>query len=687
MNEIYDKFHSEIFVRPGAQYRAAPFWAWNGTLKASLLKREIAAFEKMGFGGFHMHPRFGLKTPYMSKAFLHYMQVCIDAAKKRGMLARLYDEDRWPSGFGGGKITENPAFRVKNVLFTNVPRSEAVEPRNASEERAAYEAGTTYLLARYETETDESGNLLSYRRLSDGETGQGERFLYVITEPVSDWYNGEAYVDVMNQEAIAAFIRFTYDKYDELFGDEFGKTAPSIFSDEPMFGNVEAGSIAWTNGMKSFYKEKYGEDILDGMPELFMSLSGDRRSQFRVRYYDLVAEMFRSAYARQIGEWCQSRGLDFTGHYMEEDSIDGQIRRSGSVMRQYIHYAIPGIDMLCDYREYHTAKQAQSVVRQAGKKGMMCECYGSTRYEFDFRKMKLQGDWLAACGVTLRVPHLSWYTMEGLGKRDYPPNFGYQAPWAEKYSVIEDHFARVNVAMTRGVPVVRVAVIHPVESGWLMQKEERDALTEKFLRLNALLLGNCFDFDYIDEQLLSELCPQGGKPLCVGKMHYEAVVVADCMTLRKTTAERLSAFKAAGGTLLFYGELPSFLDGAPSSEPIKLADGCTVRTEKELIGSLMPYREVWLENRNKGRGVDYLYQLRKEDDIEWLFLAHGDVPIYESEFVTVGKRGIYTAERVDTATGKIFPQEVSHREGNTFIQAQLYKHDSLLLCLRREVKK
>ena len=33
--------------------------------------------------------------------------------------------------------------------------------------------------------------------------------------------------------------------------------------------------------------------------------------------------------------------------------------------------------------------------------------------------------------------------------------------------MVEDHFARLNTALTRGRPDVRVAVVHPVESYWL----------------------------------------------------------------------------------------------------------------------------------------------------------------------------------------------------------------------------
>ena len=152
---------------------------------------------------------------------------------------------------------------------------------------------------------------------------------------------------------------------------------------------------------------------------------------------------------------------------MSEPTLGSQTAALGDAMRSYSGFDLPGIDMLCDAREYSTAKQAQSAAHQFGRKGVLSELYGVTNWNFDFRGHKLQGDWQAALGVTVRVPHLSWVSMEGEAKRDYPASINYQAPWYKEYPLIEDHFARVNTAMTRGTPLVHVGVIHPIESFWL----------------------------------------------------------------------------------------------------------------------------------------------------------------------------------------------------------------------------
>ena len=59
-----------LFRNPGAEYRCAPFWAWNCDLDEGLLEREIDCMQQMGMGGFHMHTRCGMSVPYLSDEFM-----------------------------------------------------------------------------------------------------------------------------------------------------------------------------------------------------------------------------------------------------------------------------------------------------------------------------------------------------------------------------------------------------------------------------------------------------------------------------------------------------------------------------------------------------------------------------------------------------------------------------------------
>ena len=64
------------------ELHGAPFWAWNGKLEKSELIRQIHVMKKMGMGGFFMHARVGLNTPYLSNEWFDCVKTCISEAEK-----------------------------------------------------------------------------------------------------------------------------------------------------------------------------------------------------------------------------------------------------------------------------------------------------------------------------------------------------------------------------------------------------------------------------------------------------------------------------------------------------------------------------------------------------------------------------------------------------------------------------
>ena len=166
-----ERLSEETFRHPGKEYRGAPFWAWNGALDRETLQAQIRTFKEMGMGGFHIHVRTGLKTPYLSDEFMDYVRFCAEKARAEDMLVWLYDEDRWPSGTAGGRVThDHPEYRSSVLLLTTVPYGEAgpILPLGekasgrASQRRA--ENGT--LLAVYDVVLDAQHCLRTYRQIS-----------------------------------------------------------------------------------------------------------------------------------------------------------------------------------------------------------------------------------------------------------------------------------------------------------------------------------------------------------------------------------------------------------------------------------------------------------------------------------------------------------------------------------------
>lgn len=327
----------------------------------------------------------------------------------------------------------------------------------------------------------------------------------------------------------------------------------------------------------------------------------------------------------------------------------------------------------------------------------MSELYGVTGWDFDFRRHKTYGDWQAALGVTFRVPHLAWVSMQGEAKRDYPASINYQSSWWQEYSYIEDHFARVATAMTRGRPVVRVGVIHPIESYWMhwgpaeQTAGIREQLEDQFTKVTQWLLFGGIDFDFISESLLPTQNEKGGVPFRVGEMAYDAIVVPGCETLRSTTVERLSGFLAEGGKLIFMGDLPEYEDAAPSARLSDIFAGAKRISfaKTDLLSALEDYRELDMRLPNGERTKNLLYQLRKDGEDRWLFIAKGKEPynqdICRTDRVMISLKGLYRVQLYNTLTGKISDVGSVQSKGETVLSFTLQSHDSLLLCLTPSV--
>ncbi|MBS1456758.1 MAG: hypothetical protein HP008_06895, partial [Clostridia bacterium] len=174
----------ELFKNPTAEYRSAPFWAWNSKLEKEELLWQIEEFKKMGFGGAHMHVRAGMETKYLSDEFMDLIKSCTEKFKKEDMLSYLYDEDMWPSGFAGGYVTKTKKYRAHSVKFTETKFDSAIDMNTA------LQTGEPYLLAVYDIVIRDDGNV-SANRIGENDTANGKkRYAYFMTAEDSDRFNG-----------------------------------------------------------------------------------------------------------------------------------------------------------------------------------------------------------------------------------------------------------------------------------------------------------------------------------------------------------------------------------------------------------------------------------------------------------------------------------------------------------------
>ncbi len=672
----------EEFKNPGAAYRGKPFWAWNGKLEEDELRRQLRVMRDMGLGGAFMHSRVGLATEYLSKEWFNLVNACADECRKNKMEAWLYDEDRWPSGAAGGLVTKNPKYRMRILKMT---ASEAADYEAEGGELAVFAAKM-------------AGNtLLSYRKAKSAkkiDAEKGERILSfkIHIEENSPWYNGFTYLDTMSDKAVRQFIKITHDAYAKNCKKDFGKLIPGIFTDEPNYGHLSAykntSKIPWTDKLLQTFKKRYGYDLADKLPEVIFRLNDEEFSKARHDYFEACTYLFTNNFGKKIYKWCDKNKVAFTGHVLCEDSLPSQTRVVGSAMRFYEYMQAPGIDILCSQGltregsptpEYLTAKQCSSALDQFGRKWMLSELYGCTGWHFTFAEHKAVGDWQAALGVNLRCQHLSWYTMEGEAKRDYPGSISFQSPWWRDYNVVEDYFSRVNYMLTQGKAVRDVAVIHPIESAWgvayqqlidcgwgdFPQGKEGDkeqpviTLDENLKKVQQILLEEHFDFEYVDEDILARHGAVKNGRFNLVKSSYSTVIVPPAYTLRKSTCEMLAKFAEVGGKVIFVEPTPSFVNAEKCDCIMELVAKCAkVGLDRaELVKALSKDKTIRNIAVKTADGKEYnpcLYMMRQDKNGRAIVFICHTLQDKDSGAVTVEIPVNGAVQEWDAITGAVY---------------------------------
>ncbi len=636
----------QCFSDPGPLWRGKPFWAWNGDLQEDELLRQIEIFRKMGMGGFFMHSRTGLQTEYLGQKWFELVRSCAEKSAELGLEAWIYDEDRWPSGTCGGKVTAHEQLRARFLkldiqnLDTYSPQPDTIAQFVASMEGFSY---YDCIAAGCSSSSEE------VRRVAGEIENPLDLPIKVLCfsielEQPSSFYNGYTWIDALNREAADLFIATTHERYLEECSHLFGTAIRGIFTDEPNRGTIFDSfnlknedpqfMCPYTGRLFDEFEKRFGYDLKQQLPELFLKPGGVRISPVKWQYVELLQQLFLENYAKPVHTWCREHNLILTGHILHEDSLAAQCAASGSVMRYYQWMDYPGIDILGEAnRNYHVVKQLASVCRQLGKRWMLSELYGGTGWQMNFKSHKWVGDWQTLLGINLRCHHLSWYTAEGEAKRDYPASIAHQSSWYEEYEQVETYFSRFGLFMSRGRAVCSVLVLNPVESLWasiypgcsevLSSKDPVNQRIEReYVQLLQWLLGSRIDFDYGDEGLIADYGSVSDDPsravFRIGEMDYTTVIVASLQTIRSSTLDLLSSFAAAGGNLIVAGDPPEYVDALKSQRVQDLAASMiTCEFDKQQIIDAVQAVEVSFVQCYTGDGVadeHIITQVRKDGD-------------------------------------------------------------------------
>lgn len=614
------------------QFKPLSFWSFNGDMNYSDIEMQIKSFKSQGFGGFFMHARAGIKVEYLSDEWFAACHKAIDVAKAEGLEVWLYDEDGWPSGFGGGRVCGlGKEYQAKRLCVSQGKLPDDVNPI------AAYRWTDEKLLRISVAEAEPNDMLVGYKILPN-------------------------YTDLLDKKVTAEFIKSVYEVYKTHFGSEFGKSIKGFFTDEPQL--VECAPYSFC--LQKEYEQRYGRDFLDDLGMVFVD--GVEGDAYRFRYWKCVSEMFVDSYTRQISMWCEENNLEFTGHFAGEDGLCDQVAKSGDLLSHYTYMQRPGIDHLGNRLISAVAtKQVGDVAELCGKKNVLSESFGCSGWDVSFPQLSRIAAWQRMFGINCTTVHLSSFSLEGRRKRDYPAFFSEQEPWWERFGELTSEISEDSSHAMEGENTDNILLLQPLSGIWStlipgnFTERARDISAQFRITVEALIDAQ-MRFTIVNDNLLNRFNILDGA-FCIGERRYNRIMIAETTSLCAQTIETLEKFNAAGGEVIFINRRPESVEGE------KVFDckwGFTLVNRRTMIEkyaqSIGYYKEIAVKDSiNDAVAGDLITRVRKCGDEYLIFVMQ---PKFSGErTLELSVKGKHNVSIL--ASGKAIPVPTKFYKGAT----------------------
>lgn len=655
-----EKFMEEL-ENPSAIMRTAPLWVWNDTMTDSQIDHALDELKNHGFGGAIVHPRPGMVITYLSSEWFQQWGYALDAAKKRGMKLYIYDENSYPSGFGGGHVSAE----LPDCLGTSVNFQLVHKDQLQTDEKAEKWFDDVSQVRVFACEKIVGGKI---RLLKDITTlprnkwvEKADWFIIMgfVKGETTGWMAGFANVDLLRREVTDTFIEKVYQPYFDHFGGEFGKAIPAIFMDEPaitgsgVYGTAGSAALPYSYWFSHEFYKRHGYHLEDYLPSLFTDTQADwfehTDQEVRHDYYDTTRQLWVENFVLPLSTWCEEHGIALTGHYMEDDWPRASAgTTSPNIMANFEYMGWPAIDMLVNDKllerpNEHVGlimQELRSVVNQFGQERCFCEAFGAGGWDSTLADFKRIGDWLMVNGVNFINEHLTYTSYIGARKRDHPQSFDWRQPWWDQFTGINDYFGRVCALLSQGRMEQRVLLMHPTLTGYLrIMDGEPSGLVVKdnlsktpdmrpYYAAMQRLIDDQWDFDLGNEDIMKRHGKVKSGRMQLKNQEYQVILITGEMkNMLSSTVGLLELFLKEGGKIISLGIPGGYVKGRENHVvEEKLShhkNWIAVETPQEMSNKLKGF----LKNRIKSAkpfqtGVEHMRRALDEKYQVYYFVNH-----------------------------------------------------------------
>lgn len=568
VSEDTGKHLLDDFTAPKTAHMSMPKWIWNtdlGNINAASIREQLRQFkEHDGYGGV-MIVLWGHKG-YLSEKFYSLYGQALDIAAEVGIKIILWDENGFPTGFAGGVFEKRyPDFTARRLEMKEI---KAAGPCKL--ERKVPPGALMGVVAMNE----QTGERLD---LTDRAAGGVLRcglpagkwsvmFFTAVKEGRFKMFGGSyRFIDYLNSEAVDRFIHLTHQEYYNRFPAHFGTTIRHAFYDEPSFWRLQ-GRI-WTEGFNRKFEEKHGYSPVTLYPALWRDIGEDTQAA-RNALLGFRAELYATAFVKNLADWCVKHNISLTGH-MDQEEIANPVPLTGDLMKVFEHQHMPGVDEIFKYgRGSRGYKVVSSAACNYDKPAVMCESYGAMGEDMPVDVLYREAMDQYAKGVSFMVPHGTWY--DNVNDVIFPPELSYRSKkFGPELPAFNAYIARLSAVLQGGRHVSDIAVLYPIAA---LQAGNVFGQGDAYLggaiagEINYMDVGELLsltvrrDFTYLHPEVLDGRCEVRDAELClnnnVNREHYKVLVLTGSGVIHWSNARKILQFYNNGGKVLSVGQIP-----------------------------------------------------------------------------------------------------------------------------------
>ena len=488
---------------------------------AAAITRRLDAWQAHGLGGIVCNVPF---SNYLrSEEDWKTLSSIIEKCRERSMVVWIYDEEGYPSGAAGGLVLqENPVFEALELAF-DASRDEPFIVRPS----------------------------------------------YEFTHANNNYHASRRYINLLDAEAVACFVRKTHDEYWKHLERFFGDPIVAMFTDEPSLLAVSLGQIPehvrrtvkvvdppdpqvkplpavpWCRDLVDEYRARFGEDLLAQRRSLFMGET-DADRHVRRQFWSLVSDLVAQRYFGALGTWCQQHGIASSGHTLVEESLLLQLAVEGNGLQVLSRMRIPGLDALSSDPEavihsgWLTAGLPASAAALSGQRRVMTEVSDFVQKlggsgPASVAEMQATAAWQAAWGVT----EFTLYYAQGDRSVD-------------DYRAYCDFVGRLNAILKPAQRVPAALLYYPMYDLWSEYRPVAEPLAiqsqsarfqnivASFMQLGQALQRNQISFVLIDHQQLAGAKIETDGAIVVGGQPYRSIVFPEGVELPPDVSDQLA---------------------------------------------------------------------------------------------------------------------------------------------------